>query len=79
MIGLKYIKKAIEKEQEKSLWEMWLMMFPNMDRKNFISFEEFKEKATQSNRQKSKEKTDDEMLAMVKILNAAFGGEVVEI
>ena len=31
------------------------------------------------NTQKHHEQTDGEMLAMVKILNAAFGGEVVEI
>jgi len=71
--GILYIKKAIGKNQEKTLWELWLTVLPNMNKDNYISFEDFKTKATHKER-----KTDEEMLAMVKILNAAFGGKVVE-
>ena len=75
LIGLKYIKKAIEKENEKSLWEVWLTLYPIMTKKNFVSFADFKGKAVK----KRKEKTDDEMLTMVKVLNAALGGKVIEL
>ena len=47
-----------------------------MTEKTFITFSEYKKKYfTQS---KPHEQTDDEMLAMCKLLNAAFGGKVVE-
>lgn len=48
-----------------------------MTKEDFMTFAEFKEKSLKTT--KSKKQTDEEMLAMAKLLNAAFGGDVVEI
>jgi len=42
----KLLAKAYEKELEDSLWEMWKLQFPNMDKETFISFEDYKNKLT---------------------------------
>lgn len=59
------------------MWEMWLAIYPNMDEQSFITFEGFKEKITNQDKPKKEKQTDEDMLNMVKMLNAAFGGEVV--
>lgn len=73
--GFKLIKKAHEEYVDSKLWEMYLVIYPWMDKDNFKSFDEFKS----SMKPKAKEQTTDEMLSVVKLLNAAFGGEVVEL
>ncbi len=55
---------------------MWLAVYPYMTKEDFMTFAEFKEKSMKTT--KPKKQTDEEMLAMAKLLNAAFGGKVVE-
>jgi hypothetical protein len=55
---------------------MWLSLFPHMTEKTFVTFADYKKKLIAQS--KPHKQTDDEMLAMCKLLNAAFGGEVVE-
>lgn len=38
------MKKGREKVRENDLWQVWLTRLTKMDKKNFISFEEFKKK-----------------------------------
>ena len=45
-----------------------MTLYPNMTEENFISFVEFKGKQTK------KKQTDQDMMAMARALNAAFGG-----
>jgi hypothetical protein len=40
----KLLEEAYKKEQEDSLWEVWKLQFPNMDKETFISFEDYKAK-----------------------------------
>ena len=75
MVGLKFIRKAIDENTDKRIWQMWLAIYPHMTKENFISFEDYKKQCTVQ----TKEQTDEQMLAKVKILNAMFGGEVVEV
>lgn len=42
----KLLIKAYEKQQEQKIWEMYLMRFQNMDKDNYVSFEDFKSKGT---------------------------------
>jgi hypothetical protein len=42
--GIKLINKAIEKRSEQREWDMWISVYPDMDKKTFISFEKFKNK-----------------------------------
>lgn len=37
--------QSIDREQDEKLWEMWLARFPNMSKKDFISFDDFKRRA----------------------------------
>ena len=48
-----------------------------MSEKTFISFSDFKDKIL--NTPVKHEQTTEEMMAMAKVLNAAFGGTVVEV
>lgn len=66
--GIKQINKAAEEEKDAYLWQAWLARYANMTEDNFISFEEFKGKQTK------KKQTDQDMMAMARALNAAFGG-----
>ena len=77
-IGFNHIQKAWEQERDKKIWEMWLVLFPTMTKESFVSFEEFKHKLLNTPEEKHGQ-SDDEMLAMAKILNAAIGGVVVEV
>lgn len=52
---------------------MWLAIYPYMTEKTFIPFSEYKAK-----HMKPKIQSEEEILAKVKLLNAMFGGEVVE-
>lgn len=39
---MKIIKKAREKINEQKEWEVWLALYPTMDKDTFISFEDFR-------------------------------------
>lgn len=52
------IKCAMEKESDERLYQMWLAIYPNMDKDTFISFNEFKDKALGK---KTKEEQMDEL------------------
>ena len=42
--GIELIHKAREKEQEEKVWDMWISLYPNMDKKSFMPFSEFHKK-----------------------------------
>ena len=68
---------AIEEERDSLIWQMWLSLYPFFSKEGFISYPDYKSKILAQNKPK-RDQTDDEMLAMARILNAAFGGTVVE-
>lgn len=43
---IEIINKAYEKEFENKAFSMWLTLYPNMDKKNFISFNDYKNQLT---------------------------------
>lgn len=53
---------------------MWLALYPHFTDKTFVTFGDYKNKLLN----KKKEQTEEEMIAVCKMLNAAFGGEVIE-
>jgi hypothetical protein len=73
---MNHIYKAMEKERDKTIWEMWLMLYPHMEKP--IWFGEFKAKMLEPPK-KIEKQTDDDIFANIKLINAAFGGKVVEI
>lgn len=66
-----YIAYAVEQEKEEAAWELWKEMYPFMVSgliKDFIKFEDFKNKLFQRQykyTQKSLEEIETEMLAVV--------------
>jgi len=38
---VRLINKSLEKQEERKAWEMWLTLYPNMNKKNFMPFSEF--------------------------------------
>ncbi|MEY2669790.1 MAG: hypothetical protein RLZZ577_106 [Bacteroidota bacterium] len=55
--GINQINKAVEKITEQKEWEMWLTLYPDMDKNNFMSFEKFRQKGK---RQSVENNTSDE-------------------
>jgi len=70
-VAVDYLLYAIEQEKEQAAWELWTKMYPYMVSgliKEFIKFEEFKEKVFKKQyqyTQKSLEDIEKEMLAVV--------------
>lgn len=42
--GVEIINKAIEKTTEEKDWDLYISVYPNMDKSNFITFDKFKSK-----------------------------------
>ena len=40
--GYDFIKVAHEADREEKAWQLWVSIYPNMTKENYISFEEFK-------------------------------------
>ena len=38
---VRLINKSLEKREERKAWEMWLTLYPNMTKENFMPFSEF--------------------------------------
>ncbi|WP_106531913.1 hypothetical protein [Planomicrobium soli] len=51
--------KAMEKYQDEKLWEMWLSVYPQMDKDSFVSFEQFKLNAR---KQKHTKRSEEEII-----------------
>lgn len=48
-MGLALIRKAVEKDQEERLFQQWVAQLPYMDKKTFVSFEDYRDKLTGAN------------------------------
>ena len=70
-IAVDYLLYAIEQEKEQAAWELWSSLYPFMASgfiKDFVKFEEFKNKLFQKQyryTQKSLDEIEKEMLAVV--------------
>jgi hypothetical protein len=60
--GILLINKAIEKRKEEKDWDMWVAVYPHMDKKSFISFEKFRGKKKIANVAPSKNMSKDEIM-----------------
>ena len=61
------IIEGFNKEEEKKLWQLWLIKYPFMSEKNFISFEDFKKERFKSTENLTvKEETTEEIEERVK-------------
>lgn len=47
--GLALIRKAAEQERDDRLFQQWVAQLPWMDKKSYISFEDYKNKLTGAN------------------------------
>lgn len=60
--GINLINKAIEESEKRKLWEMWLTIYPHMNKETYISFEQFYDKVTTPISQKSSNEIYDESM-----------------
>lgn len=60
--GYEIILKAYKKELEDKAWDRWLVDYRNMNKDNFISFEEYKDKLFTTNIVQDKYLTKEELL-----------------
>jgi hypothetical protein len=72
--GIEFINMALNKESEQKEWEMWLTLYPNMDKKTFISFEKFKSKK-QIKTVAKKQSTTEDILAKAEELRLIHQGK----
>lgn len=56
--GISLINKAYEKTIEQHDWDLYISIYPNMDKDSFISFEQFKNKKKLNNKQTSMSNED---------------------
>ena len=61
---------AIEKDKENKLWELWKLQYPQMDKENYISFEEYKNKNI---KKQTSNKTYEEIEKEMEEVEKAFG------
>ena len=47
--GLSLILKAMEKTREERLFQQWVVQLPWMDKENFVSFADYKDRVTGAN------------------------------
>jgi hypothetical protein len=65
---VKLLIEALKKERENDAWDMWLTLYPRMNKENFMSFEDFKKEVIKSAvrvSNKTKEEIEEEMLKIV--------------
>lgn len=65
---MKLLIEALKKERENDAWDMWLTLYPRMNKENFMSFEDFKKEVIKSAvrvSNKTKEEIEEEMLKIV--------------
>ena len=63
---LELVDLAEIKEVEEDLYKVWVSIYPHMDKKSFISFEDFKKKNIRKQiNKKAKPMSDAEILSMV--------------
>ena len=55
------IAKSFEKKEERKSWEMWLTLYPNMTKENFMPFSEFFNMQKQKISKRPKEDILDEV------------------
>lgn len=60
--GYEVIKKAYEKERESNLWSRWLVDYNRMNKDNFISFEDYKNKLIIKNYGQDKQISKEDLL-----------------
>ncbi|WP_136711314.1 hypothetical protein [Clostridium tyrobutyricum] len=71
--GFELIKKVYENRNNERLWDMWLALYPNMDKDHFISFEDYKNKIIGNPKKpKSKSKTKKEIYEQADRIIAAY-------
>lgn len=71
--GINLINKAIEKNREEKEWDMWVQLYPHMNKENFISFEKFRTKNVKEYVNK-KQMTDKEILEQMEELRMIHQG-----
>lgn len=72
-VGL--INKALEKKEENRYWEMWLTLYPNMNKENFMPFSEFFIKQTKPISKRPKEDILEEVERIRASIREKKGGE----
>ena len=76
---IKLLNAAQKKESEDNLWQMWLTLYPRMNKDNFESFEDYKKRALRSV-VRATEKTSEEIVAeLIPVIKAHEEGNGNEI
>jgi hypothetical protein len=60
--SIELTNRAIEEISKQKDWEMWLTLYPNMNKENFIPFDKFRKGKTNTAAQTKKPKTKEEIL-----------------
>lgn len=72
--GIELKEKASQEKQKEKLFSIWLAVYPYMNKKDFVSFEQFYEKCKPQNIAFTK-RSADEMLTEAKEFRKTLGKE----
>lgn len=70
----KLLRHAVAEEKNQAAWDVWVACYPQMDKENFMSFEEFKKEAYK-NAPRASDKTLDEIEAEMDAIIRAHESE----
>ncbi|WP_084233262.1 hypothetical protein [Papillibacter cinnamivorans] len=76
--GVELIAKAREQQEERRIWEAWLIQMPHMQK--FTPYEEYLDSMRKTAKPKqAKKQTTEQQIGILKLWTAALGGTVVEV
>lgn len=70
--GLNIIIQGFRKEREEKLYQQYVVLYPLMDEKNFISFEEFLDKFSIENKQETQHSKEETRKKVKEIIDMAI-------
>ena len=70
--GIRLINKAVEKNNDQRLWDLYCTIYPNMDKETFISFEKFKKPSVKAESREPEVKTNEEAIEKAEAVRRKF-------
>ena len=64
-LAYKYYKRVQDKQEEQTLWDMWLALYPSMMKKEieFVSYDDFKQRIYNKVKPTKPQKSEEEIIA----------------
>lgn len=71
--------KAVEKDREDRIWQLWVQLYPHMDKDNFKPFDEFLNMFKPSNKPSNVNQTKEELVAEIERVKTIHQAQIKKI